>query len=92
MRRLEDARLLTGQGRFTDGIAVANQAHAVFVRSPHAHARILKVESAAALAAPGVIAVLTGADAVADGLGSLPFFALHKRPDGSPSLRHRDSL
>jgi aerobic carbon-monoxide dehydrogenase large subunit len=84
VRRLEDARLLTGQGRFTDDIAVANQAHAAFVRSPHAHARIVAVDTAAARAAPGVIAVLTGADAVADGLGSLPFFPLHKRPDGSP--------
>jgi len=84
VRRLEDARLLTGQGRFTDDIAVADQAHAAFVRSPHAHARIVAVDTAAARAVPGVIAVLTGADAVADGLGSLPFFHLHKRPDGSP--------
>lgn len=84
VRRLEDARLLTGQGRFTDDIAVTNQAHAAFLRSPHAHARIVAMDTAAARAAPGVIAVLTGADAVADGLGSLPFFPLHKRPDGSP--------
>lgn len=84
LRRLEDARLLTGQGRFTDDIAVARQARAAFVRSPHAHARIVAVDTAAARAAPGVIAVLTGADAIADGLGSLPFFPLHKRPDGSP--------
>ncbi|MCG6874462.1 MAG: xanthine dehydrogenase family protein molybdopterin-binding subunit [Betaproteobacteria bacterium] len=84
VRRLEDARLLTGQGRFTDDIEVKHQAHAAFVRSPHAHARVVAVDAAAAREAPGVIAVLTGADAVADGLGSLPFFPLHKRPDGSP--------
>ena len=60
LRRLEDARLLTGQGRFTDDIAVANQAHAAFVRSPYAHARIVAVDASGARAAPGVIAVLTG--------------------------------
>jgi carbon-monoxide dehydrogenase large subunit len=83
MRRVEDQRLLTGQGRYTDDVSLAGQAHAAFVRSPHAHARIGKIDAAAALAAPGVIAVFTGADIVAEGLGSVPFVRLHKRPDGS---------
>jgi carbon-monoxide dehydrogenase large subunit len=84
MRRLEDDRLLRGQGCFTDDLAVPSQAHAWFVRSSHPHARIRAIGTAAALASPGVIAVLTGADAVADGIRSMPFMSLHKRPDGSP--------
>jgi carbon-monoxide dehydrogenase large subunit len=83
LRRLEDRRLLTGHGRFTDDLTVPGEAHACFVRSPHAHARIARIDAAAALAAPGVVAVLTGADVAADGLQSLPFFRMHKRPDGS---------
>lgn len=84
MPRLEDARLLTGRGRFTDDIALPGEAYCAFVRSPHAHARIVAVDTRDARAASGVLAVLTGADALADGLGPLPFFQLHKRPDGSP--------
>ncbi len=84
MRRLEDQRLLSGQGQFTDDIALTGQAHAAFLRSPHAHARIAAIDTAAALAAPGVIAVLTGADVLAEGLGPIPFNALHKRHDGAP--------
>jgi carbon-monoxide dehydrogenase large subunit len=84
VRRLEDRHLMTGQGRFTDDANLPNQAHCIFVRSPHPHARIVKIDSAAARRAPGVIAVLTGADVVADGLGSLPFVQIHKRPDGQP--------
>lgn len=84
MRRLEDDRLLRGGGCFTDDYAVPGQAHAWFVRSPHPHARIRSIDSTVARAAPGVIAVLTGEDALADGLASMPFFQLHQRPDGSP--------
>jgi carbon-monoxide dehydrogenase large subunit len=84
VRRLEDRHLMTGQGRFTDDVNLPNQACCAFVRSPHAHARIVKIDAAAARAAPGVVAVLTGADVVADGLGSLPFAHVHKRPDGQP--------
>jgi len=86
MPRLEDARLLTGRGRFTDDIALPRQAACAFVRSPHAHARILTMDTIDARAVPGVLAVLTGTDALADGLGSLPFFQLHKRPDGAPII------
>ena len=62
VRRKEDFRLLTGRGCFVDDLAPPGLAHAVFVRSPHAHARIVAIDKAAALAAPGVLAVLTGAD------------------------------
>ncbi|MGE5146043.1 MAG: xanthine dehydrogenase family protein molybdopterin-binding subunit, partial [Candidatus Eiseniibacteriota bacterium] len=65
--RFEDQRLVTGKGRFTDDYSLPRQTHGVFVRSPHAHARILGVDSAAARAMPGVIAVLTAADYKADG-------------------------
>ncbi|HTZ35904.1 MAG TPA: xanthine dehydrogenase family protein molybdopterin-binding subunit [Stellaceae bacterium] len=72
VRRVEDRRFITGRGRYLDDIVRPRQAHAVLVRSPHAHARIAGVDTAAAAAAPGVLAVLTGADLAADGLGPVP--------------------
>jgi len=66
--RVEDDRLLTGRGRFTDDEKEARQAWCAFVRSAHAHARIAAIRAAAAARAPGVLAVLTGADYAADGL------------------------
>jgi len=72
VRRKEDFRLLTGRGRFGDDIVLPRQAHAGFLRSPHAHARIVAVDKTAALAAPGVLAVLTGADYAAAALGPIP--------------------
>jgi carbon-monoxide dehydrogenase large subunit len=83
MRRIEDARLLSGQGRFTDDVSLTGQVHAAFTRSPHAHARIARMDTTAARAAPGVIAVYTGTDVLAAGLGPIPFTQMHKRPDGS---------
>ncbi len=65
--RLEDRRLITGAGRYTDDVRSDGAAHAAFIRSPYAHARIGAIRTAAALAAPGVIAVLTAADYLADG-------------------------
>ena len=65
--RFEDLRLVTGKGRFTDDRSLPGQTYGVFVRSPHAHARILRLDGAAARALPGVIAVLTAADYRADG-------------------------
>ncbi len=86
--RVEDQRLLLGGGRFTDDINLPNQAHARILHSPHAHARIVSIDAGEALAAPGVLAVYTGADVAADGLGNLPclvpFMLPLKRPDGSP--------
>lgn len=70
-QRVEDARFLTGRGRYVDDIHLHGETHAVVIFSPHAHARIKKIDSAAAKAAPGVLCVLTGADAAAEGLGSL---------------------
>jgi carbon-monoxide dehydrogenase large subunit len=65
--RLEDKRLITGTGRYTDDVRAEGSAHAAFIRSPYAHARIGTIDASAALAAPGVIAVLTAADYLADG-------------------------
>ena len=70
--RKEDARLLTGRGRFSDDFNLPGQLYAAMVRSPHPHARILGVDTAAAKALPGVAAVVTGRDCAADGLGFIP--------------------
>ncbi|HZT90387.1 MAG TPA: xanthine dehydrogenase family protein molybdopterin-binding subunit [Stellaceae bacterium] len=88
VRRKEDFRLLTGRGRFVDDTALPGMAHAVLVRSPHAHARIASIDAAAARAAPGVLAVLTGADYLAEGLGPIPHNAgLMNAPDLAVRLR-----
>ena len=71
-RRVEDRRLLTGGGRFTDDAAPAGAARAFVVRSPHAHARIRAIDTSRAAALPGVLAVLTGADAARDGMRPIP--------------------
>jgi aerobic carbon-monoxide dehydrogenase large subunit len=71
VRRVEDQRFLKGQGRYVDDMALPNMAHGVNVLSPHAHARIRKIDVAKAKAAPGVLAVLTGADVAADKLGAM---------------------
>ncbi|MBV9134288.1 MAG: xanthine dehydrogenase family protein molybdopterin-binding subunit [Chloroflexi bacterium] len=70
--RLEDARLVTGAGQYTDDFRLPGQVYAAFVRSPHAHARLLRIGSEAAAVSPGVLAVLTGADYAADGHGPIP--------------------
>ena len=72
VKRKEDYRFITGQGAYTDDIDRPGQTYAVFVRSPHAHARIASVDTSAAAAMPGVVKILTGADYAADGLGGLP--------------------
>ncbi|NYZ12337.1 xanthine dehydrogenase family protein molybdopterin-binding subunit [Azospirillum sp. RWY-5-1] len=69
--RTEDARLLTGGGRYTDDVSLPGQAYAAFVRSPYAHADVTGIDSAAALAAPGVLAVYTAADLDAAGIGPI---------------------
>jgi aerobic carbon-monoxide dehydrogenase large subunit len=71
VRRTEDRRFLTGKGRYTDDIQLHRQAHVVIVRSTHAHARILSIDTTSAKAAPGVIAVFTGQDLIEDKVGSL---------------------
>src|SRR5215213_511250 len=82
--RREDQRFLTGKGRYTDDINQHGQAHAYFVRSPHAHARITGIDKASAEAMPGVLAVLTGEDVKADQLGGLICGWMVKSKDGSP--------
>jgi carbon-monoxide dehydrogenase large subunit len=67
MPRFEDLRLVRGAGNYTDDVSVPGQSYAVLVRAPHAHARILAIDTAAARRHPGVLAVLTGDDYVADG-------------------------
>ncbi len=82
--RKEDRRFITGRGRYTDDIALARTIHAVFVRSPHAHARIVRVDIGAAETAPGVVAVLTGAEFAADGIGGLICGWMIHSKDGTP--------
>src|SRR4030095_11397347 len=65
VKRGDDPRLLTGRGRYVDDITLPRMVHAVLVRSPHAHARVVRVNVERARQAPGVVGVLTGADAVA---------------------------
>jgi carbon-monoxide dehydrogenase large subunit len=72
MSRREDRRFLIGQGRYTDDTAPSDALAVLFVRSPHAHARIAGIDRTAALALPGVIAIYTAEDTAADGLGHLP--------------------
>jgi aerobic carbon-monoxide dehydrogenase large subunit len=84
VKRLEDDALLTGQGRFTDDITRPGQSYVSFLRSPYAHARIVSLDTAAAAAMPGVLAVLTGADLVAAGVQPLAGPAGFKRADGTP--------
>jgi carbon-monoxide dehydrogenase large subunit len=83
VRRKEDRRFLLGKGNYVDDMTLPDQTHAVFVRSMYAHARIAKIDTAAAKAAPGVVAVFTGEDIAADGLGGLPCGWLIKNKDGS---------
>ena len=70
VRRVEDARFLTGAGRYVDDMVLPGMCHGVVLLSPHAHARIKKIDVSKAKAAPGVLLVLTGADAAADKLGA----------------------
>jgi aerobic carbon-monoxide dehydrogenase large subunit len=84
VRRQEDQRFITGKGRYTADIERPRQAFACFVRSPHAHARIRKIDAKSAAVMPGVLAVLTGAELAADKIGNLICgWMIHSR-DGTP--------
>jgi carbon-monoxide dehydrogenase large subunit len=85
VRRLEDDQLLAGAGRFTADVVPAGQASAAFLRSPYPHARIVSVDASAALELPGVLAIVTGADMVAQGVKVLPGVGGFKRADGGPA-------
>ena len=92
VRRREDFRLLTGKGCYSDDFSFPGQAYAVMVRSPHAHARIRSIDTRAAEAAPGVLAVVTGRDMQREGLQAIPHSVGTRHPaditlenkDGSP--------
>ncbi|MGA8380238.1 MAG: xanthine dehydrogenase family protein molybdopterin-binding subunit [Stellaceae bacterium] len=92
VRRKEDERLLTGRGRFTDDFTLPGQAYAAIVRSPHPHARIVKIDAGKAMAVPGVLGVFTGEDCLADGLQPIPHTPVPSTrydmkltgPDGGP--------
>src|SRR6478752_5983338 len=87
--RFEDPRLIRGGGRYTDDVKLPGMVHAVVLRSPYAHAKIKSIDTKAAKAAPGVLAVLTAADVKAAGYGDLPVPGGLKRRDGSPMYKAR---
>ncbi len=87
--RFEDPRLLRGGGRYVDDMVLPRMAFGHVLRSPHAHARIRSIDATLAKSAPGVLAVLTGADWEASGWGDLPTASGNKRRDGSPAYRPR---
>ena len=84
LRRLEDRRFLTGCGRFVADIELSGALACAFVRSPHAHAAIRRIETSAARASPGVVAVLTGADIATDGMAPMRSLWVIRSRDGSP--------
>ena len=84
VRRKEDFRFITGKGQYTDDINRPGQTHAAFLRSPHAHANIKKLDISGAQKAEGVIAVLTGDDLAKDGVGGLICGWMIHSKDGSP--------
>ena len=93
VRRVEDVRFLKGAGCFVDDMTLPGELHGVVVYSTHAHARIRRVDTSAAQAAPGVVLVLSGADAVADQIGSLPPLFMPEDMGGPKGFRtHRPIL
>jgi carbon-monoxide dehydrogenase large subunit len=87
--RREDARLLTGRGRYAADFSLPGQAYACLVRSPYAHATVVGIDAAQAIGGPGVLAVLTAGDAAADGLSPIPHSPVPANPHEVP-LRNRD--
>jgi aerobic carbon-monoxide dehydrogenase large subunit len=88
--RREDLRLVTGQGQYADDLHLPHAARAVMVRSPHAHAAIRGMDVADALALPGVLAILSGGDALADGLQAIPHATGSSKIGSDMPLAHRD--
>lgn len=86
VRRVEDQRFLTGRGQFVDDVILPRQAYGALVLSPHAHAKIVRIDTRAAQGAPGVICVLTGQDALADDIGGLPPYFLPAAWGGPPAF------
>ncbi|MDP6121003.1 MAG: molybdopterin-dependent oxidoreductase, partial [Rhodospirillales bacterium] len=88
VKRREDVRLLTGQGSFVEDAAHPGMAHGCMLRSPHAHARITRLDAAAAMAAHGVLAVLTGADIEAEGVRTIPTAHTFPAKAGTEIVEH----
>src|SRR6186713_763642 len=84
VRRKEDLRFITGRGQYTDDVIRPRETRAVFVRSPHAHAKIKNIDTSAAKTMPGVIAVLTGAELANDKIGNLICGWMIHSKDGTP--------
>src|SRR6186713_3416283 len=84
VRRKEDLRFITGRGQYTDDVIRPGETRAVFVRSPHAHAKIKNFDTSAAKTMPGVIAVLTGAELATDKIGNLICGWMIHSKDGAP--------
>src|SRR5689334_9443025 len=84
VRRKEDHRFITGKGQYTDDISRPGEARALFIRSPHAHAKIRKIDATAAKKVPGVLAVLTGAELASDKIGNLICGWMIHSKDGAP--------
>ena len=87
VRRGEDSRLLRGRGRYLDDVRAPGEARAHVLRSPHAHADIVSIDTGAARAMPGVLAILTGDDLAARGLGTVRAAVPSRRADGSPGFK-----
>ncbi|MEK9901555.1 MAG: xanthine dehydrogenase family protein molybdopterin-binding subunit, partial [Rhodospirillaceae bacterium] len=85
--RREDARLITGGGKYADDMSMDGQAFAAFLRSPVGHADLRSIDVSAAAAAPGVIGVFTGEDLKAADLGPIPNVTPFQNRDGSPILK-----
>ncbi len=88
VRRMEDARLVTGKGRYTADLAPPGLLHAIMLRAPHAHADITMIDTAAARAMPGIVAIYTEADLAMDNLPPLPGGVEIPGPDGQPGPKH----
>jgi len=84
LRRREDRRFITGAGNYTDDVTLHGQTYGVFLRSPHAHARIKSIKLDAALKSPGVVDIITGADLAEGKVGGLPCGWLIHSKDGTP--------
>src|ERR1700730_3690980 len=86
VRREEDFRLLTGRGRYVDDVPAIGAVHGYVLRSPHAHARIILIDTEQASSAPGVLAILTGAELKRRGLGTLRPLMPRRKKNGGPAF------
>src|SRR5712692_5743650 len=84
--RTEDLPLLRGRGRYTDDIVLPHETRLYVLRSPHAAARIRSIDTASALETPGVLAILTGPDALKEGFGTFASRVTRQRPDSRPNF------